>query len=187
MSDVNTLNTSTYYAGVQSAGFSVAKDQKKQKINNTRTTKFGDVLKETQLSAEMEAAGLPKEIQSMTVEEAAVFLKDAVDIAGDKIKEKPTMENLQEFKKSVQHFVRFVVLNNYEITKKNKKGFSAPMQFFSNYNTKLRPKDPRVNVELINKNLDNLARSMIQNQKDNLKLLAQIDEIKGLIVDLMQA
>ena len=61
------------------------------------------------------------------------------------------------------------------------------MQFFSNYNTKLRPKDPRVNVELINKNLDNLARSMLQNQKDNLKLLAQIDEIKGLIVDLMQA
>lgn len=187
MSDINTLNTSTYYAGVQGASFSVPKDQKKQKINKDSSVKFSDILKDSELTAQMEAAGLPKEIQSMPVEEAAVFLKDAVDITGDRIKENPTMENLQEFKKTVQQFVRFVVLNNYEITKKNKKGFSAPMQFFSNYNTKLRPKDPRVNVELINKNLDNLARSMLQNQKDNLKLLAQIDEIKGLIVDLMQA
>lgn len=185
MSDINPL--STYYAGLQNTGFSVQKDQKKQKINNTSSSKFNEMVKNSELAEEIQNAGLPPEIQTMTIEDAAVYLKDFVDIAGDKAKENPSIENLLEFKKTVQQFVKFVVMNNYEIKKKNKKGFSQPMQFFSNYNTKLRPKDPRVNVELINKNLDNLARSMIYNQKDNLKLLAQIDEIKGLIIDLMQA
>lgn len=189
MSDINTLNTSTYYAGVQSASFSVPKDQKElknKKLNNSSSVKFSDALEKSQMEAKIKESGLPSQILSMPIEDAAVFLKDAVDIAGDKIKNNPTMENLAEFKKSVQQFIQFVVLNNYQITKKNKKGFSTPMQFFSNYNTKLRPKDPRVNIELINKNLDNLTRSMLQNQKDNLKLLSQVDEIKGLIVDLLQ-
>lgn len=187
MSDINSLNASSYYAGVQSAGFSVTKDQKKQNVNNTSKAKFGDLLKYNEASEKLQSAGLPPEIQSMSVEEAAVYLKDFVDIAGDKVKQNPTLENLQEFKSSVQKFVNFVILNNYDVHIKRRPGTSAPLQYFSRYNTNRRPKDPRINVELINKELDSLTRSMLYNQKDNLKLLAQIDQIKGLIVDLMQA
>jgi len=187
MSDINPLNSAAYYAGVQGASFSVQKDQKKQKVNTTSTSKFGDLLKSNEASSKFEAAGLPPEIQTMSVEEAAVYLKDFVDIAGDKVKQNPTMENIQEFKQSVQKFINFVVMNNYNVNVKRRPGTSAPMQFFSRYNSTRRQKDPRVNIDLINQELDNLTRSMLYNQRDNLKVLAQIDQIKGLIVDLMQA
>ena len=61
------------------------------------------------------------------------------------------------------------------------------MNSFSNYNTKKRLKDPRTIVVTINESLDHLARGMLIGQKNNLKLLAQVNQIKGLIVDLMQA
>lgn len=185
MSDINPL--STYYSGLQNASSALQKDSKKEKINTNSKVRFGELLKSSKEEQANSLNSFPIEIREMEIEEAAVFLKDKVDIWGDKVSQNPTSENLLEFKKSVQQFMKFVVLNNYEINKKNKKGFSKPMQFFSMYNTKNRPRDPRVTVQMINTNLDNLTRAMIYNQKDNLKLLAQINEIKGLIVDLMQS
>ena len=42
-------------------------------------------------------------------------------------------------------------------------------------------------IEIINKKLDALAKETLSNQASNLKILAQVDEIKGLIVDLMSS
>lgn len=188
MSDINPLGASTYYGGLQSATSQAAKDQKKEKINSTGKIKFSELLKsKSENVSESDLVGFPPEIADLSIEDAAVFLKDAVDIAGDKVSENASTENLMDFKKSVQQFVKFVVLNNYEVIKKNKRGLSAPMQYFSTYNTKKRPKDPRVIIPTINQKLDALTRGMLLNQKNNLMLLAQINEIKGLIVDLMQA
>lgn len=186
MSDINPL--STYYSGLQNTSTALQKDAKKEKVNSNSKLKFNQLLNDSSEKSSLSTLqDLPKEIQSLSVEEAAIFLKDQIDMAGDRVSQNPTGENLMSFKKSVQQFMRFVISNNYEINKKNKKGFSKPMQMFSMYNTKNRPRDPRVTVQMINTNLDNLTRGMIFNQRDNLKLLAQIDEIKGLIVDLMQA
>lgn len=186
MSDINPL--STYYSGLQNASSALQKDNKKEKVNTNSKLKFGELLQSSKENqAQFNIQDLPKEIQSMSIEDAAIFLKDKIDISGDIVAKNPTNENLQEFKKNVQNFMKFVIQNNYEINKKAKKGFSKPMQMFSMYNTKNRPKDPRVTVQTINTNLDNLTRGMLFNQMDNLKLLAQINEIKGLIVDLMQS
>ena len=42
-------------------------------------------------------------------------------------------------------------------------------------------------ILIINEKLDAMTRGLLNNQKNNLKLLEQINEIKGLIVDLMQS
>ena len=48
--------------------------------------------------------------------------------------------------------------------------------------------DPYIEkVRTINEKLDALTRETLSNQMNNLKLLAQVNEIKGLIVDLMSA
>ena len=123
----------------------------------------------------------------MEIEDAAVFLRDAVDLAGNDVAAAATSENLMKFKKTVKQFIEFVVLNNYEVKTKSRRGSSQPMQYFSKYNTKPRPKDPRMIVTTINEKLDAMTRAMLIDQKNNLQLLAQVNEIKGLIVDLMQA
>ena len=188
MSDINPLGASTYYGGLQNATSQAAKESKKEKIDSSKKIKFSELLKaKNQGNSNIEAAGFPPEIAEMSLEDAAVFLKDAVDLAGNDVAESASTENLLKFKKSVKQFIEFVVLNNYEVKTKKRHGVSQPMQYFSKYNEKVRPKDPRMIVTTINEKLDAMTRAMLIDQKNNLQLLAQVNEIKGLIIDLMQS
>ena len=126
-------------------------------------------------------------IRDEYIEDAAVFLRDAVDLAGNDVATAATTEKLMKFKKTVKQFVEFVVLNNYEVKTKKRHGVSQTMQMFSKYNAKVRPKDPRMIVTTINQKLDAMTRAMLMDHKNNLQLLAQVNEIKGLIIDLIQS
>ena len=42
-----------------------------------------------------------------------------------------------------------------------------------------------MNVQVINKKLDDLAADILYNQADQLKILAKIDEINGIVVNLL--
>ena len=186
MSDINPLGASTYYGGLQNATSQAAKESKK--TESSTKIKFSELLKaKKQGNSDIEAAGFPPEIAEMSIEDAAVFLKDAVDLAGNEVAASASTENLLKFKKSVKQFIEFVVLNNYEVKTKKRHGVSQPMQYFSKYNEKVRPKDPRMIVTTINEKLDAMTRAMLIDQKNNLQLLAQVNEIKGLIIDLMQS
>ena len=190
MSEINPLGAATYYGGLQNATSQAAKELKKEKAGSASKVKFTDILKSgnrTQAEREAMAAGFPPEIAGMSIEDAAVFLKDAVDKAGNKLSESATTENIMAFRDSVRLFIKYVVDNNYLEHKKTRRGFSTPQQIFSKYNTKLRPKDPRVIMETINQKLDGMVRDTLNLQADNLKILERANEIRGLIVDLMQA
>lgn len=190
MSDINPLGASTYYSGLQNATSQAAKDAKKnEKASSAAKLSFSEIKKSfTKTEAEKEAiaAGYPPEIARLSIEEAAVFLKDNVDKAGNKLSDNQSAENIAEFRNTVRLFIKYVVDNNYIEYKKNRRGFSNPAQFFSKYNDKKRPRDPRLIIETINQKLDSMVRDTLLMQSNNLKILQEADEIKGLIVDLLQ-
>ncbi|MBO4629104.1 MAG: YaaR family protein [Treponema sp.] len=192
MSDINPLGASSYYSGLQNATSQAAKDAKKnEKTSSTKKISFSELKKsfsKTEAEREAEAAGYPAEIAKLSIEDAAVFLKDEVDKAGNKLSENQSAENIAEFKRTVKLFIKYVVENNYVEHKKELRGkFSRPMQMFSKFNDRTRPKDPRVIIQTINQKLDSMVRDTLTMQSNNLKILQQADEIKGLIIDLMQA
>ena len=129
----------------------------------------------------------------MTIEDAAIYLKDAVDNAGNDLSEAVTDENIQKFKNAVSQFIKFVVDNNCDVSSKRKKNrlgkdMMVPSRtsfFFSNYSVPPKKINPRYQVQVINEKLDALTRATLEGQMNNLKILAQVDEIKGLIIDLM--
>lgn len=192
MSDINPLGASTYYSGLQNATSQAAKDAKKnEKTSSVSKLSFSELKKsfgKTEAEKEVEAAGYPPEIARLSIEEAAVFLKDQVDKAGNKLSENQSTENIAEFRNAVRLFIKYIVENNYVEHKKELRGrLSKPMQMFSKFNDKKRPKDPRVIIETINQKLDSMVRDTLTLQNNNLKILEHANEIKGLIVDLMQA
>ena len=86
MSDINPLGASTYYSGLQNATNQAAKDSKKEKINSAGRTKFTDLLKANKdSSSELSTQGYPPEIANMSLDDAAVFLRDIVDVAGNNL------------------------------------------------------------------------------------------------------
>ena len=198
MSDINPLGASTYYSGLQNATSQAAKDAKKnEKTSSTAKVSFSEILKagsKSQAEREAVAAGYPPEIATLSIEDAAVYLKEAVEKAGNKLSEEQNTENITEFRNSVKLFIKYIVEKNYVehrvkvITNtRARKNYSTPLQNFSKFNEIGRLKDPKIIIQTINQKLDSMARDMLTLQSNNLKILQQADEIKGLIIDLMQA
>ncbi len=196
MAEIDSIGNNSYFAGVQNTlNSTIKKNQKKEEINKTKKSSFANLLsKKEEIEPEFSVAGLPPEISAMTLDEAAIFLKDAVDNAGNNLSEEVNQENIQNFKKAVSQFILFVVRNNYEVSSKRKKNrmgrdliVPSRTNFFSNYAIPPHVIDPKYQVTVINKKLDELTQATLETQKDNLKILSQINEIKGLIVDLISS
>lgn len=196
MAEIDSLGTNYYYAGVHgAANESIKKNQKKEEISSTRKTKFSEILKaKEEPQSDFSVSGMPPEIAAMSIDEAAIYLKDAVDNAGNDLSEEINGENIQKFKTAVSQFIKFVVNNNFEISSKRKKRMGKDMMvpsrspfFFSTYSVPPKKANPRYQVQIINEKLDALTRATLEGQMDNLKILAQVNEIKGLIVDLMSS
>ena len=197
MAEIDSLGTNYYYSGVQNASNeAIKRNTKKEDVKKAGSKKvdFGKLLKgdETE-EAQFVTQGLnlPPEVAAMSIDEAAVFLADAVSMAGNDFSEEQTQENLERFKNSVRQFISFVVANNFEVSKRPnpKKRRSQPSRlfFFSDYTVPKTTRPDKISIEIINQKLDALARETLSNQSGNLNLLAQVNEIKGLIVDLMSS
>ena len=116
MSDINPLGASTYYGGLQNATSQAARELKKEKTSSAAQVAFSKLVKNSRQAEEertLEAQGLPPQIAGMSIEEAAIFLKDRVDTAGNKLSENANSENIVEFKNAVKQFIKYVVDNNY--------------------------------------------------------------------------
>lgn len=137
MSDINPLEASTYYSGLQNATSQAAKNLKKEKVASSEKSKFSKLLKSKQdINPNINAADFPPEILEMDTEDAAVFLRDAVEIAGKKVALDASTENLMEFRKTVQQFIKYIVQNNYEVKSKKDAAFHLQCRPFQNLTQK---------------------------------------------------
>ncbi len=199
MAEIDSLGTNYYYSGVQNASNeAIKRNSKKEETNKAgavRHTKFADMLKGSEeVQPHFVAEGLPEEVRAMSIDDAAVYLADAVSNAGNAFSEQQNPENLEKFKQAVSQFIRFVIENNFEIESRRKKNrlgkdMIVPSQsnFFSNYTIPPHRIDPKVSIKVINEKLDALTRETLSNQMENLRILDKVNEIKGLIVDLMSS
>ena len=197
MAEIDSLGANYYYSGVQNAtNEAIKRNTKKEEINKTTGSKRlsfekllkGDDVEEPQFIAD----GLPVEVRSMSIDDAAVYLADAVSLAGNDFSGEQSQENLEKFKTAVSQFIRFVIVNNFKVDNPNSPKKRRPQQpprlfVFSDYSLPKGKPRQKVSIEIINQKLNALARETLSAQSDNLKILAQVNEIKGLIVDLMSA
>ena len=193
MAEIDSLGSGFYYAGVQNSQNSneALKNKKAGQSEKSSRSRFSSLLK-SQTESEVQVSSfdeVSETLKTMTVESAVVFLRDRVDAAGNDFSDQMTQENLEKFKDAVGQFIRYIVENNFEVTSRQSRRpqFVSPIGIFSNYNTKPHLKDPKVQITVINEKLDDLTRDMLNNQRNNLKILQQVNEIKGLVIDLLRA
>ena len=197
MAEIDSLGSNYYYSGVQNASNeAIKRNTKKEEVRKTGNSKkldFGKLLKGEEVEEpQFIAEGLPLEVQAMSIDDAAVYLADAVGTAGNDFSDNQTQENLERFKTAVSQFIRFVVVNNFNVNNLNSPKKRRPAQpprlfVFSDYSVPPAKPKPRFSIEVINQKLDALARETLSAQSNNLKILAQVNEIKGLIVDLLSS
>ena len=176
VSSVNSqLNTqSLYFAATQAASQQMAQ-QKTREAPKKEKASFASFLSKNQESSQLISEGFPVELTGMSEEEAIVFLKDEMDLAGDELKTRQNLEAMEKYRKKVSQFLKYIVKINYNFitTREQKKLRSG------------RIIKPMYQIQVIDKKLNQLASEMLILHGANLNLLARVEEINGMIVDLM--
>ncbi len=107
-------------------------------------------------------------------EDLEALLDDVHDL-GERLKERPTMERIKEYRKAVSEFLRYVVHYSFEAETIEGARFN-PMKKQKRYTL----------VKVVNEKLERLAAGVLANQLSQLDLLRRVEEINGLLVDLLQ-
>ncbi|ANF33737.1 UDP-N-acetylenolpyruvoylglucosamine reductase [Borrelia turicatae] len=150
-----------------------SKDYKaaKKKVNVNRTNIFSSIFK----------AELVREDKHFIVFENGEFnlelikdMLDKINDVGEKLLSEPSRQNVIFYKKTIGEFLSIVL--SFSISLKEQKG--------GNSGELKRPKY-RI-IRIINEKLDRLAYSVLQNQVSQIKLLSSIEEIQGLLINLLK-
>lgn len=148
------------------------------KVQNIKTPDFGmqnlrgpdsaDGLQNTSLS-------FKRALTSLSNEQYEVYMADLVgkiDEQSQKLSKRADIKEFEKYRKLIREFIDEVVSNGYSFTKDNAFGTRGRHRFFAT-------------VRTIDQKLEEMAREVISGQADSIELLHKIDDIRGLILDMM--
>lgn len=131
-----------------------------------------DVLQSPDFDRPLFAAGsVPDNFDGLSFDDKLTALVDNVYAAGDELKKNPFTDNFIVYKQNLSRFMRFVIDNSYELEIREQRRGKKRRQL--------------ITVQILNTKLDELAAGILYNQIDQLKILAKIDEINGILVDFL--
>ena len=120
-------------------------------------------------------------------EETLAFLMDEVRSTGDSLRNRPLPDEIMRYKQAVRNFMHYVVENCYRldhetgIPKFLKQGYKGP------HGTPDAMKQiTYTKIEVVDKKLEDLAAMLLSSQMTQLEIASRLEEIKGLLVDLLQ-
>jgi hypothetical protein len=144
-------------------------DKKKTgRKEKARHRSFSQMVESAAEAGEAAAEDLPEEGTRSGVED----LLDAVFASGDALKKAPTVESIRDYRRRVKAFIAFAVSH------------SVAVEETTSGNNILKRKRFTI-LKVIDEKLEALAASVLAAQKEQITILAQIDEINGLLVDLV--
>jgi uncharacterized protein YaaR (DUF327 family) len=120
-------------------------------------------------------------------EETVTRLLDEVHSAGDDLKKRPFPEEIKKYKQSVRMFMQYVVENGFTVEKKEGiPNYLKPHFKRSGDPTERQKCNAFARLHVIDEKLERLAADIMAAQGVQLGILARIDEISGLLVDLIR-
>lgn len=170
------ITASQMAASKNQAAQQTAEEAEKKKVERQRPVRnlFSDMLKKQDDEEKYSIEGMPPEIAKMDFDQALSFLMDQVTLAGDELKREPFGDAFPKYRQKIAQFLRFVEKKAYDVEEVEiRRSIRNP-----------NPKKKYI-IKVVDGKLDQLARDILYNQADQLTMLAKIDEINGLLVDLI--
>jgi uncharacterized protein YaaR (DUF327 family) len=135
-----------------------------------------------------ETAGDIGPLQDLPVSEETVnYLIDEVRSTGDALRDRPFPDEILRYKQAVRNFMHYVVDNAYgKSTEAGIPGFLKPGFKGQRGTPESRKQVAYTKVQVIDEKLEELARRLLTSQMPQLELASRLEEIKGLLIDLMQ-
>jgi uncharacterized protein YaaR (DUF327 family) len=120
-------------------------------------------------------------------EDTVNLLMDEVRSTGDTLKSRPLPEEIMRYKQSVRNFINYVVQNVYSIEYEEGIPNKYKPAFKGRRNTPEGEKQKSyTKIQVIDKKLEDLAAMLLSGQMQQMKLVSRLEEIRGLLVDLLR-
>ncbi len=144
-------------------------EKKKQSEKPLRSvTNFDGVVKKVERKSEISY----KERHRRKSREELEKLLDNVYEIGEELKESPSIETIKRYKEAIADFINHVVDEAIELEEKVS-------------GVKILKRKRFTLIRVVNTKLESLAAEVLRNQRDQLLILSRIEEINGLLVDLI--
>ncbi|ABO48996.1 protein of unknown function DUF327 [Desulforamulus reducens MI-1] len=93
---------------------------------------------------------------------------EKIKVAGNKLKSAATEENISEYKEGIKDYLTFVLKNYHKLRHDRSVNYSTIY----------------TRVEIINKEVEELTNNLLNEEKRNIDVVAEVDRITGLILDV---
>ena len=132
-------------------------------IEQTNQNRVSDDSFRFTLLSNIEEAGLQERLQLM--------FEDIVQ-QGKKIAKRTDISEMRQYRQLIKDFLNEVVNRSHQFSRENFLDRRGRHRVYGI-------------IKLIDKNLDELAEELIKDEKDHIAILNKIDEIRGLILDIL--
>jgi hypothetical protein len=172
------------------SSYSGVKDEKKPKGLSSGSVRKGDRTDFSRIYNELSSLKADElgPLRDLDVSDESVnILMDEVRDAGDMLLNRPLPEEIVRYKKAVRNFINYIIQNNYSkeyeagIPHFLKPGFSGVRG-----TDESKDRNKYVSIQIIDKKLEDLAAMLLASQRDQIMLASRLEEIRGLLIDLMQ-
>jgi uncharacterized protein YaaR (DUF327 family) len=154
------------------AGASIKRDNRKIK-GRPKTNSFSTVLEGVATESAQQDPALTRLDPNASSEENLRLLLDEVHTTGEDLKVRASPDAIKRYKAAVRSFLHYIVENGYTVE-----------EHVSGANILKRKKFTLIQV--VDRKLEQLAAGILAGQQSQLDILARVDEINGLLVDLMR-
>ncbi|MDR1107722.1 MAG: DUF327 family protein [Spirochaetaceae bacterium] len=155
-------------------------EAKKARAGKIKPSRFFTLLEEAAEPGEAPGEYAPSEA-------AVQELLDEVHSSGDDLKKRPFPEEIKRYKRAVRNFLHYVLENSYEtenqlgIPNSLKSGFRGPRG-----SPRALERKSYTVVQVVDQKLEQLAAGILAGQVTQLEILARINEITGILVNLLR-
>jgi uncharacterized protein YaaR (DUF327 family) len=161
-----------------------AKKARDKTVRGGRKPVFSSLLEKTR---EEEVEGLGELRDLAPSREAAEKLLEDVRSAGDDLRNRPLPQEILNYKKAVRGFIHYVVENGLAVDKQA----GIPKYLRPGYRGLRGSPDSQERksyqvIQVVDRKLEEMAARLLSDQLSQLEILARLEEINGLLVDLLQ-
>jgi uncharacterized protein YaaR (DUF327 family) len=115
---------------------------------------------------------LVSHIEEQELQARINFMLEEISAQGKKIAKHMDVKDMRHYRELIKEFMNEIVNRSHKFSRENfldKKGRHRVYTM----------------IKLVDKNLDDLAAELIKDEKDHISILSRIDEIRGLLLDIL--
>jgi len=138
-----------------------------QGVNPLEATKRVEVTSDKDfkftLLSKIEEADLKNKLNTMI---------ESITTQGDKLAKHMDIGDMRKYRESIKEFMNEIVTHSHKFSRENFLDRRGRHRVYGI-------------VKLVDQNLDDLAQELLKDEKNHLNILGKIDEIRGLLLDMM--